>query len=189
MRTVKRPAFIAAPLLVLVYGVVRIIDGFDGVKGPGPAWTTGHLAFMGALALFVAIFGQMREMIGPRARVTALIATLGALALFGQFSVDVVAGFLAGDHAEMAAISQDVRSLPGVSLAFYDLGPYLFYIGQLVLVVQLALHRHARVWTPVLVLADLAMPFVDKDLIPLGAVLLLVSFLPLARTTRAPALV
>ena len=48
-----------------------------------------------------------------------------------------------------------------------------------------------------LVLADLAMPFVDKDLIPVGAVLMLVSFLPLARRARevrparvtAPALV
>jgi hypothetical protein len=47
--------------------------------------------------------------------------------------------------------------------------------------VTLALGRHVRPWTPLLVLADLAMPFIDKDLIPLGAVLLLVSFAPLAR--------
>jgi hypothetical protein len=67
----------------------------------------------------------------------------------------------------------------------------------LVLVVQLALHRHVKAWTPVLVLADLSMPFIEKDLIPVGAVLLLVSFLPLARRPReagparetAPALV
>ncbi|WP_179118441.1 hypothetical protein [Saccharothrix sp. ALI-22-I] len=49
MRTVSRPAFIAAPLLVLAYGVIRIIDGFDefglAVPGPGdgagPTWSAG----------------------------------------------------------------------------------------------------------------------------------------------------
>lgn len=50
----------------------------------------------------------------------------------------------------------------------------------------LAARRRVKLWTPALVLADLATPFVDKDLIPLGAVLLLVSFLPLAREA-APA--
>lgn len=80
----------------------------------------------------------------------------------------------------MAAITRGVRTTPGTSLYFYDFGPYLFYFGQLTLVELLALGRHVRPWTPLLVLADLAMPFIDKDLIPLGAVLLLVSFAPLA---------
>lgn len=197
MTTIKRPEFLAAPLLVLVYGVVRIVDGLDGERGPGPAWTIGHLAFLAALALFIGIFRQLRGMIGPRARITAVVAILGALALFGQFSVDVVAGFLADDHAGMAAITREVRATPGVSALIYDLGPYLFYFGQLVLVVQLAMSRQVKAWTPLLVLADLAMPFIDKDLIPLGAVLMVVSFLPLARRERevgtvretAPALV
>ncbi|GGP69386.1 hypothetical protein [Saccharothrix coeruleofusca] len=187
-----RTAFIAAPLLVLAYGVIRIVDGFDGVRGPGPAWTIGHLAFLAALVLFVGIFHQMREMIGPSApaRVTAAVATLGALALFGQFAVDVVAGLLADDHAELVAISREVRSWPGVRPVIYDFGPYLFYVGQLALVVQLAAHRVVKAWMPVLVLADLVMPLIDKDLIPVGAVLLLVSFAPLARrAARRPVLV
>ncbi|MEU4769013.1 hypothetical protein AB0H12_37770 [Actinosynnema sp. NPDC023794] len=184
MTTIKRPEFVAAPLLVLTYGVFRIIDGFDGERGPGPAWTIGHLAFLAALALFIGIFRQMRRLIGPSARVTAVVAAVGALALFGQFAVDVVAGFVADDHAGMATWTREVRTLPGVSTVVYDLGPYLFYVGQLVLVVQLALHRHVKAWTPVLVFADLAMPLVDKDLIPVGAVLMLVSFLPLARRER-----
>lgn len=67
--------------------------------------------------------------------------------------MDVVAGFLAEDHAEMAAITRGVRTTPGISLYFYDFGPYLFYFGQLTLVVLLALGRHVRPWTPLLVLA------------------------------------
>ncbi|KOX20965.1 hypothetical protein ADK67_28395 [Saccharothrix sp. NRRL B-16348] len=184
MTTIKHPEFVAAPLLVLTYGVCRIVDGFDGERGPGPAWTIGHLAFLAALALFVVIFRHMRRLIGPRARITAVVATLGALALFGQFSVDVVAGFVADDHEAMAMWTRGIRTLPGVATVIYDFGPYLFYVGQLVLVVQLALHRHVKAWTPVLVLADLSMPFIDKDLIPVGAVLMVVSFLPLALRAR-----
>ncbi|NUT47451.1 MAG: hypothetical protein HOV94_09120 [Saccharothrix sp.] len=184
-KKIHHPAFIAAPLLVLAYGVFRIVDGFDGERGPGPAWTIGHLAFVGALVLFIGIFRHMRGLIGPKARITAVVATLGAVALIGQFSVDLVAGFMASDHATMAGISREIRTLPGVSALFYDLGPYLFYLGQLVLVVQLAMGRHVRLWTPLLVLADLAMPFIDKDLIPVGATLLLISFTPLALASRA----
>ncbi|MFC7646417.1 hypothetical protein ACFQX6_41970 [Streptosporangium lutulentum] len=57
-----RIAFIAAPLLVMAYGVIRILDGLDGSRGPGLAWTSGHLAFMAALILFVSTFLQMRRM-------------------------------------------------------------------------------------------------------------------------------
>ncbi|MGO4430608.1 hypothetical protein AB4Z54_70545, partial [Streptomyces sp. MCAF7] len=52
----KPLAFIAAPLLVIVYGLIRILDGLDGERGPGPAWMTGHLAFLAALLLFVPVF-------------------------------------------------------------------------------------------------------------------------------------
>lgn len=180
-------AFIAAPLLVLVYGIFRIFDGFDGERGPGPAWTIGHLAFLGALVAFLVVFRRMRGMVGPRGTVAAVVAAVGAFALFGQFSVDVVAGFLADDHASMAAITRQVKAVPGVSPFFYDFGPYLFYVGQLVLVAQVALGRHAKAWTPALVLVNSVLPLVDKDLIPVGAVLLLVAFLQFTRPARTPA--
>ncbi|MEJ2859149.1 MULTISPECIES: hypothetical protein [unclassified Saccharothrix] len=185
-------SYLATPLLVLAYGIARIIDGFDGERGPGPAWTIGHLCFLGALVLFVRIFWDMASMVGPRGRVFAVIGTIGAVGFIGQFAIDVVAGFLASDHASLAALSRQARGVPGVTLFCYDLAPYVFSIGQLGLVVMLALRKEVRVWTPVLVFADLVMPLVDKDLIPVGAVLLFVSFLPLARkkaAKREPALV
>lgn len=182
-----RPAFIAAPVLVMGYGIVRLIDGLDGVRGPGPAWTIGHLAFLGALVAFISVFWQMRRMAGGRtlATVSATAGTFGALALITQFSIDLVAGFLATDNYGMSMIIHDVRTLPGISQLAYDFGPYAFYLGQLVLVVLLAVQRRVKLWTPILVLADLATPFIDKDLIPLGSALLLVSFLPLARGIAA----
>lgn len=145
-------SYLAAPLFVLAYGILRIVDGFDGERGPGPAWTFGHLAFLAALGLFIWIFQDMARRVGTRGRIVAVIATAGAVALFGQFAVDVVAGFLAEDHAGMATISRQVRAVPGVSPFCYDVGPYLFYAGQLTLVVMLALGRHIKPWTPLLVL-------------------------------------
>ncbi|MGW5156051.1 hypothetical protein ACWEPN_11290 [Nonomuraea wenchangensis] len=182
-----RTAFIAAPLLVLAYGVIRILDGLDGERGPGLAWTTGHLAFIAALLLFVPIYWRLRRMAGggALATATATAGTIGVAALVGQFGIDLVVGFMSADRAAMSVLFDQVQSVPGVSFAVYDVLPFLFYIGQLALVTQLAVQRRIKVWTPVLVLADLVLPFVDKDLIPLGALCLLVSFVPLARSSAA----
>ncbi|MEU4537551.1 hypothetical protein AB0G15_22085 [Streptosporangium sp. NPDC023825] len=177
-----RIAFVAAPLLVMAYGVIRILDGLDGSRGPGLAWTTGHLAFLAALAMFVSTFLQMRRMAGRNtlSNVSATVGIIGTLALSAQFVIDIVVGFLSADRAGMGVLFDRIQAVPGVSVAVYDGGPFLFYIGQLALVVQLAAARRVKVWTPFLVLLDLLLPFVDKDLIPLGAVFLLVSFVPLA---------
>lgn len=40
-----RTAATASPLLLLVYGVSRFVDGRDGSHGPGLAWNLGHVAF------------------------------------------------------------------------------------------------------------------------------------------------
>ncbi|HYQ67281.1 hypothetical protein [Actinophytocola sp.] len=182
-----RLPFIAAPVLVFAYGLIRIVDGFDGERGPGLAWTVGHLAFILAMVMFLLVFRHLHRLAGrdTLATVTRVVATLGALALIGQFGVDIVTGLLADDHARMAEISRSVHRNHLVSLAIYDVGPYLFYAGQFVLVLQLAVTRRIAGWTPVLVLIDLLMPLVDKDLIPIGAAALLVSFVSIGK--RIPA--
>ncbi|GAA4915491.1 hypothetical protein HD597_010783 [Nonomuraea thailandensis] len=183
----SRIAFIAAPLLTFAYGVIRIIDGFDGSRGPGLAWTAGHLAFMAALVLFAQIFWRLRAMAGrdTLSTVTAVAGTAGIVTLLAQFGIDIVVGFMAADHDGMGVLFDQVQSVPGVSPIVYDGGPFLFYLAQLGLVLQLAVMRRVKAWMPVLVLLDLALPFMDKDLIPLGALCLLISFVPLAR--REPA--
>ncbi len=184
-----RIAFLGAPLLTLAYGVIRIIDGLDGARGPGLAWTTGHLAFLGAMALFIVVFFWMRRLAGRNALSTVLtaVASVGALALSVQFGIDVVAGFMTDDHLAMSLWTEQARQNPVVSLLAYDLGPYLFYVGQLALVIQLAGLRRITAWTPLLVLADLLMPFIDKDLIPVGAVILLFSYAGISRRiTQTP---
>ncbi|GGT02396.1 hypothetical protein GCM10010156_70370 [Planobispora rosea] len=187
---ILRTPFVAAPLLVLAYGVIRILDGLDGSRGPGLAWTTGHLAFIAALILFVPIFWQLRRMAGRDtvATVSAVTGLAGGAAFLAQFTIDIVVGFMAADHAAMGPLFDRVQSIPGVSPVVYGVGPALFSIGQLALAVQLAFLGRVRAWVPVLVLAYSLLPLIDKDLIPLSAVCLLVSFVPLARraTVSAP---
>jgi hypothetical protein len=189
-----RIPFIAAPVLTFTYGVIRILDGLDGERGPGLAWTVGHLVFIAAMVMFLLVFGHLRRLAGQDllSTVTVVVASVGALALIAQFGVDIAAGLLAGDHADMAEITRNIRHSPVVSLAVYDVGPYLFYAGQFVLVVQLVVLRRIAGWTPLLLVVDLVMPLVDKDLIPIGAAALLVSFASIGKripARAAPALV
>ncbi|MET9467493.1 hypothetical protein ABZY44_22335 [Streptomyces sp. NPDC006544] len=187
--TNARTAFLAAPVLMGAYGVVRIIDGLDGSRGPGPAWSLGHLCFLGALFFFVQGFAAMRTAAGRNRLSTVGLWTgaAGAAAVGVQFAIDLVVGFLSEDRGAMEELFARVQDIPGVLPVFYDFGPMLFFAGQLVLVSQLARRRVLRAWAPVLVLVDTTLPFADKDLIPLGAVLLLVSFAPLWRTREVAA--
>lgn len=183
-----RLAFIAAPLFTMAYGVIRILDGLDGERGPGIAWTTGHLAFIAALGLFVVTFLEMRKIAGKNAlsTISATAGIVGIVALTAQFGIDIVIGFMAEDRAAMGVLFDQVQAVPGMNFVVYDAVPILFFVGQLAMVTQLAAMRRVKVWAPMLVLVDMVAPFIEKDLIPVGAVFLLISFLPFARTPRTP---
>lgn len=186
--TSPRTAFLIAPVLMGAYGVLRIIDGFDGSRGPGVAWTAGHLCFLGALVFFVRGFGAMRAWVGHNrlAAVGLWTGVVGAVAVAVQFLIDLVVGFLSADHGAMQELFARIQAIPGVLPLFYDFGPLLFFVGQLILVTQLAVRRILKPWAPVLILLDTTLPFINKDLIPLGAALLLVSFAPLYRRPAVP---
>lgn len=182
-----RSAFVAAPVLLFAYGVIRILDGLDGSRGPGPAWTVGHLAFLGALAAFVPVFSHLRALIGGRlAGATAAVGYAGMAALAVQFAIDLAVGFAAADKAEMSTLFDRVQSVPGIIPVVYVIGPNLFFVALLALAVELAVARRVKAWVPVLVLADVTLPLVDKDFIPVGAILLLIAFLPLIRRPTPP---
>ncbi|MGI5165086.1 hypothetical protein ACQEU3_12085 [Spirillospora sp. CA-253888] len=179
----KRIAFLGAPLLVSVYGLVRIADGFDGERGPGLAWTTGHLAFLGALALFGVVLWEARRLSGGGtfAAATTVVGFAGIVFAMAQFAIDIVIGALAADHADMAGMFRDVRAVPGLDLAVYDAGPALFYLGLLVAVVHLAVVRAVPAWSPVAVVFGVLASMVELDLLPLAGLLMLAAFTPLAR--------
>ncbi|GAA0924852.1 hypothetical protein [Nonomuraea longicatena] len=183
-----RLAFLAAPVLVFAYGAIRILDGLDGSYGPGLAWTTGHLAFMAALVLYVPIFGELRRMAGRGAvaTVSAALGVVGVAVLLVQFGIDIVVGFMSEDRAGMSTLFGQIQEVPGVSFAIYAVLPLLFYLGQLALIVQLGVTRRIKPWIPVVFLVHMALPFVAKDLIAVSAAVLLISFVALSRQVEAP---
>ncbi|MFG1948840.1 hypothetical protein [Nonomuraea sp. NPDC048826] len=180
--TLATVSYVAAPLLALVYGVLRIVDGFDGSRGPGAAWTLGHLAFMAGLVLFGVMFQDMRRLLGGNraAAVTHAVGLAGIAFTFAQFAVDVVVGFMADDHEAMGTLFDQVQAVPGVSLLVYEAGPILFYVALLAFAVQLAVRGLVRPWMPLLVLAQVTLPPISLDLIPVGSLLGVIAFLPLA---------
>ncbi|WP_424529252.1 hypothetical protein ACOZ38_06695 [Sphaerisporangium viridialbum] len=183
-------AFAAAPLFLLAYGVIRLLDGLDGSRGPGVAWTTGHAAFLIGLLLFGPVVLGMRRMVAAgttglrfTATLSTVIAMLGMAATAGQAVIDLAVGLSAADRPEMNHLFQQVQGYPGVTPAFYTVGPVLFYVGLLALVVLLAVVTPGRVsgWSPALVVLGTALMAVNLDLIPVGAVCYWLALAPLGR--------
>jgi hypothetical protein len=190
-----RFAYIGAPALVTAYGLARLIDGIDGSKGPGPAWTIGHLFFLVALALFgVAMVGLWRERRRWFTSAALVGGIVGAVAMARVVVVDIVVAWGAADRAEMEREYpkyDDFPGLPdGLGGALDAVGGVLFPLGLVVLLVHLAVVRRLPWWSPVLATAGFAVILATLDLLPLAGVLLLVALVPMVTGTsrsRVPA--
>lgn len=180
---IARFAAVAAPLLMLAYGVIRLVGRMDGVYGPGLDWQAAHLANLAGLVLFVFLVLGIRRLL-PRGvgRETVVAFTLvGAGASIVQFVVDIAWGLLAADKAGMRELSRQFRALPGVDLAFYQVGPQLLYVGVVALTGMLAYRRLLPWWSVGLVLVSSLLPVATLDLLPVAAAGYLVALLPLRR--------
>ncbi|TQS47020.1 hypothetical protein [Cryptosporangium phraense] len=178
--------YIAAPLLLLAYGVIRLIDGRDGAHGPGPAWTTGHLLFLASLLIFGLIALDVRRRLNTVPGAVAAAATLvGLIAFVKTVVIDIVVGLRASDHEAMHAVREQYES--GADRVVDPLSP-LFPIGLAVLLVLLAVSRRVPWWSPVLAVCGFCSIVATLDLLPVAAMLLLVALVPLARE-RTPAAV
>lgn len=184
----NKQIYLLGPLLILVYGLVRIFDGLDDRYGPGVAWSVGHLAFLAGLAFFVPAILELRRRTGRPALATvlALVTLVGMAALTVQFVIDLSVGFAATSRAEMSSFFDEVTEIPGAEPIVYTVVPPFFFIG---LVAQLAVAAAARRlpwWSPVVALAGGLLIAAEKDLMPVGGVLLGLALLPLASTAAAP---
>ena len=56
---------VAAPALLFLYGVLRLVDGRDGDHGPGWAWNAGHTLFFVAFVLLGTLVVAMRLRVPP----------------------------------------------------------------------------------------------------------------------------
>ncbi|GIF07374.1 hypothetical protein [Actinoplanes siamensis] len=169
--TVRRLA-LAAPVLLLLYGILRFADGLDGHRGAGPLRDAGHLAFFAGMALFGLLAVTLRGMLPAPGRV----ATAAAVA-----AVAGVLCFLWVITGDLSTAFRKAAPPPG---ALRAAGPMLFPLGVLVLFGLLVAARRLPVRTPLLFGAGIAAITVDLDLLPFAAVTILVALAPLRRVTR-----
>ncbi|MFD5410086.1 hypothetical protein [Streptomyces nojiriensis] len=185
-----RAAFVSAPLCMLTYGVIRL---GDPDHGPGPAWTAGHLFLLAGVLQFALILPALHRLTGPArgagrlgAGAATLLGLTGTLAVAAQASIDLVVGLRAADRPEMARLFEEIQSHPGVLPAVYTVGPMLFYVGLLWLLVHLAVQRRVSPWRPVMVVLGTATTAAGLDLLPLGALFFSAALLPLSLPLTAP---
>lgn len=180
-------AFVAAPVFMLVYGVVRLLWGRPG---PGPGWTIGHLAFLVSLVLFGVVLLGLRRLAESRRRslrvaadVSVVAGMLGLVASIVQVSVDIVAGIVATDHAAMSGIFDAFQSIPGVVPAVYAIGPQLLFAALIALsALAAAAHRMHPAATAMLIIGTALIPL-TLNLLPATALCYLAAMTPTALTT------
>ncbi len=168
---------------MLAYGVIRLVGRMDGVYGPGLDWQAAHVANLAGLVLFVFLVLGIRRLLTRSVGREAVVAItlVGAGTSIVQFVADIAWGLLAADKAGMRELSGQFRALPGVDLAFYQVGPQLLYVGVVVLTGMLAYRGLLPWWSVGLVLVSSLLPVVTLDLLPLAAAGYLVALLPLRR--------
>jgi hypothetical protein len=167
-----RIAAIGAPVLLLLYGLLRLVGG---AGGHGPAWNLGHALFFIAFILLGGLTVGLRLLVPVTTRPARVAADLAlAAGLFGA------ACFLWGILGDLFPRVHDAAPVPG---PLQVAGPLLFQVGVLVLLAMLVATRPRRlpIWTPALMLVGFLLFAINLDLLPVGALILLLALSPLAR--------
>ena len=167
---------LGAPVLLFVYGTLRLIDGSDGHHDKdGALWNVGHVCFFVAFTLLavltVDVYRALRPVHVTSARRNVALAAMAA----GVFGAACFLWVIVGDL---------FPSFPELPAALQIAGPALYQIGMVTLLVLLVIARLVPVWSPVLVVAAFAAIGVNLDLIPLAAVLLFAGLMPLGRSAH-----
>ena len=155
----------AAPAFMLLYALLRVVDGLDGDRHNGPAWDVGHVAFFIAFVFFGAlVIGLRRVMPPPRwlTEAATVSALLGVACFLWVITHDLFAAVPSPDFLQFT-------------------GPALFQAGLLTLLIRLVVAGRLPVWSPVLTVVGFAAVGVDLDLLPLAAVLIGAGLVPLMR--------
>ncbi|MEV6555813.1 hypothetical protein AB0M22_08865 [Nocardia sp. NPDC051756] len=174
----------SAPLFFSGYGVIRLFGLADGHYGPGIDWQAAHIVGLIGMVLFVpAVLGLERLLPHSKWGMGTVIVTLtGLAATIVQFGADVVFAAMAADRADMSRLSREFSAVPGVRLAFYEVGPPLFFLGLIVLTVLLVRAGRLPWWSPVVMAVSTMAPMLTLDVIPLAGVGILASLVGLRRS-------
>jgi hypothetical protein len=176
MSRLIRLCAVAAPGLLLIYGLLRLVDGLDGDRGNGPAWDLGHLAFFVGIVLFAVLAVGLRGFARPAVRSQRVLVDVAAAATV--FGAGCFLWVITGDLFEKFSAA---APLPGpLELA----GPLLFQAGLLILLGRLVVLRRLPVWSPVVMIVGFVALAASLDLLPLAALVIGAALLPLALPAR-----
>lgn len=169
-----RIAAVAAPVLLLLYGMLRLVDGLDGSYGPGIAWDMGHTLFFVAFLFFGILLlglGMFSAVATVRARLLAYPAMVAGLFGVACF-LWVILGDLFPGLGDTAPLPEPLEMI----------GPLLFQLGLLTLLIMMVAARPRRLaaWSPPLVFVGFLLIAANLDLLPVGALLVLAGLAPLA---------
>lgn len=170
-----------APLVLALYGLLRLVDGLDGDHGPGLAWNLGHTLFFLSFVLFGVLTVRLRQLVPIATARRQLLANAAAAA--GMFGVACFLWVILGD------LFSAVDSAAPLPEPLEMIGPLAFQLGWLTLLVMLvaATPRLLPVWSPIAVLAGFVLFAANLDLLPIGALLLMAGLAPVARIPQVPA--
>lgn len=132
--TWSRPRSSPPAAAALVVGPALLLAGVLLLPAPG-AWTVSHLVFLaGTLAMLPAgvVLHRLLGDAGPPwvGRSALALTLVGALALAGQFVIDlVVLRLAAGDRETAGAMFDLLQGAPAFALTFYTVGPALLFTG------------------------------------------------------------
>jgi hypothetical protein len=164
---------LSAPLLLLLYGVLRFFGSLDGHTKGGWTWTAGHLAFFVSMVLFAALAVTLRS----RFRALSAIGVGSVLSGAACF-LWVIAG-------DLNAAFRDRWPLPSM---LETAGPICFVLGMILLLSLRVADARLPFWSPALFFLGFLAISVNLDLLPAGALLVLAALLPLrARRAAVPA--
>lgn len=167
----SRVLALVGPLLLFVHGILGWVDGLDGTRGTGWLSAAAGLALVAAVAALTLLTAELGEQTGrgPLATVAVVVGAFGAGAV-GAVTVGRTLGVLGED-------------LPTALTAG---GPVLVSVGLGLLGFRLVLVGRVPAGSAVLAMLGAAMVAVPWDLLPLGALVLLIGFGPLTQRRAEP---
>jgi len=157
---------IAAPALWLVAWAVMRLGGHNG---PGAGWTAAHALWLLGFALVPAWIAMLFRLADDGRRsvpviVAAAVTAAGALAFAGQMAIDLVAGLVAEDGADLDRLSGRVADLPGVHLFCYVLAPPMMLLGLVALATSAAVRGRLSWPVPALLLVGAVLTGIGHSL-------------------------
>ncbi len=168
----SRTLALAGPLLLFAHGILGWVDGLDGTTGAGWVWVAAGLTLVAAVVALTLLTAQLGEQTGrgPMATAAVVVGAFGA-GVVGAITLGRIAGLLGEDLPTALTAGGPVLVATGLGL----LGLRLVRVGRV------------PIGSALLATLGAAMVAVPWDLLPLGALVLLIGFGPLTQPRAEPA--